>query len=323
MTTDRARRREDVTARVLEIGRQHLAEHGAAGLSLRAVTRDLGMVSSAVYRYVANRDELLTLLLVDAYGAQADAVQAAVTSAADQRWPDRLLAASHAFRAWAVAEPSRYALLYGSPVPGYAAPPEVTIEPGTRVIGILLALVAEGVTRGDVPDRPAPHDPPEPLAGDLRVVGCRGRPGHPPGRAVAGVVGLGHRRRRHQPRGVSGSTAQTPSGTPGRPTTSRFGWSWTSCAAASTSPDLSRSQGQFAGSGACTTLTRRGAPDSATRTDRGAGGGERRAGSGGSGRQARGSPAKSKRVRRQRPAASRARWARTTASTSRVGNSSR
>ncbi len=172
MPTDRARRREDVTARVLEIGRQHLAEHGAAGLSLRAVTRDLGMVSSAVYRYVANRDELLTLLLVDAYGAQADAVQAAVASAADQRWSDRLLDAAHAFRAWAVAEPSRYSLLYGSPVPGYAAPPEVTIEPGTRVIGILLGLVAEGVTRGDVPDRPAPHDPPEPLAGDLRVVGA-------------------------------------------------------------------------------------------------------------------------------------------------------
>ena len=36
----RARRREDTTARVLEIGRQHLAQHGAAGLSLRAVTRD-------------------------------------------------------------------------------------------------------------------------------------------------------------------------------------------------------------------------------------------------------------------------------------------
>lgn len=172
MPTTRARRREDVTSRILEIGRQHLAQHGAAGLSLRAVTRDLGMVSSAVYRYVANRDELLTALLVDAYGAQADAVQAAVAAAADQRWSERLLAAAHAFRAWAVAEPSRYALLYGSPVPGYAAPPEVTIEPGTRVIGILLGLVAEGVTRGDVPDRPAPHTPPDPLAGDLRVVGA-------------------------------------------------------------------------------------------------------------------------------------------------------
>ena len=99
MPPTRARRREDVTARVLEIGRGHLAEHGAAGLSLRAVTRDLGMVSSAVYRYVANRDELLTLLLVDAYGAQADAVDAAVASASDQRWHDRVLAAGHAFRA--------------------------------------------------------------------------------------------------------------------------------------------------------------------------------------------------------------------------------
>jgi AcrR family transcriptional regulator len=172
MPTTRARRREDVTSRVLEIGREHLAEHGAAGLSLRAVTRDLGMVSSAVYRYVANRDELLTLLLVDAYGAQADAVEAAVGAVVDQPWHVRLLAGAHAFRAWAVAEPSRYALLYGSPVPGYAAPPEVTVEPGTRVIGILLRLVAEGVAAGEVPDGPAPHDPPEPLATELRVVGA-------------------------------------------------------------------------------------------------------------------------------------------------------
>ena len=172
MPTTRAQRREDVTTRVLEIGREHLAEHGAAGLSLRAVTRDLGMVSSAVYRYVANRDELLTLLLVDAYDAQADAVDVAVSAIADQPWYVRLLAAAHAFRAWAVAEPSRYALLYGSPVPGYTAPPEVTIEPGTRVIGILLGLVAEGVAAGEVPDGPAPRDPPEPLAADLRAVGA-------------------------------------------------------------------------------------------------------------------------------------------------------
>ena len=80
------------------------------------------------------------------------------------------LAAAAAFRGWAVREPSRYALLYGSPVPGYAAPAERTTEPGTRVIGTLLGLVAEGVARGDVPDGPAPLDPPEPLAADLRRV---------------------------------------------------------------------------------------------------------------------------------------------------------
>jgi len=154
MTTSRAERREDVTGRILEIGRRHLAQHGAAGLSLRAVTRDLGMVSSAVYRYVANRDELLTLLLVDSYTAQADAVDAAVATASDRSWAARVVAGAAAFRAWAVAEPSRYALLYGSPVPGYAAPPEVTIEPGTRVVSALLRLVGEGVAVSEVVDGP-------------------------------------------------------------------------------------------------------------------------------------------------------------------------
>ena len=170
MSPSRAQRREDVTARVLEIGRLHLAEHGAAGLSLRAVTRDLGRGSSAVYRYVASRDELLTLLLVDAYGSQADAVAAAVATASEKRWHERLLVAARAFRAWAVAEPSRYALLYGSPVPGYAAPPEATVEPGTRVIGTLLRLVGEGVAAGEVADGPAPDAVVEPSAHDLAVV---------------------------------------------------------------------------------------------------------------------------------------------------------
>ena len=178
----RAEHRSDVTSRVLAVGRRHLAQHGAAALSLRAVARDLGMVSSAVYRYVANRDELLTLLVVDAYSEQADAVDDAVASAAGADWADRVAAAARAFRAWAVAEPARYALVYGSPVPGYAAPPERTIEPGTRVIGTVLGLIAEGVARGEVTDGPAAAqpEPPEPLATDLRRLGAEvGMPAHP------------------------------------------------------------------------------------------------------------------------------------------------
>lgn len=157
MPPTRAERRQDVTDRILEIGRRHLAEQGAAALSLRAVTRDLGMVSSAVYRYVANRDDLLTLLLVDAYDEQADAVDAALTGAAGDPWHERLVVAGLAFRAWAVAEPARYALLYGSPVPGYAAPAERTTGPGTRVVTALARLVADGVAAGEVaPQGPVP-----------------------------------------------------------------------------------------------------------------------------------------------------------------------
>jgi AcrR family transcriptional regulator len=176
----RAERRRDVTERILAIGRRHLAEHGAAALSLRAVTRELGMVSSAVYRYVDSRDELLTLLLVDAYTEQADAVDDAVAAAAGEPWHERAVVAGLAFRAWAVAEPARYALLYGSPVPGYAAPPERTTEPGTRVVRALIGILAEGVVRGEVTDDGPVPLPEGRLEEDLRgVAGDTGFPGGP------------------------------------------------------------------------------------------------------------------------------------------------
>ncbi|MEP6650479.1 MAG: TetR-like C-terminal domain-containing protein [Lapillicoccus sp.] len=174
MTTGtRARRRDDVTRQVIEIGRGHLAEYGAAGLSLRAVTRDLGMVSSAVYRYVDGRDELLTLLVVDAYTELADEVDDRLARMSRAAWDTRVLAACNAVRDWASREPTRYALLYGSPVPGYEAPAERTTEPGTRVILALLRLVGEGVDVGDVTDGPAFASVPRPLRADLARVVAR------------------------------------------------------------------------------------------------------------------------------------------------------
>jgi AcrR family transcriptional regulator len=165
----RARRRDDITAQVLEIGRRHLAEHGAAALSLRAVTRDLGMVSSAVYRYVANRDELLTLLVLDAYTELGDAVDATLASVPRAAWERKLLLVAEAVREWALREPARYALLYGSPVPGYEAP-EVTVEPGTRVIRLLVGLVSEGVAVGEIRNGPSPTPLSRALRADLTRV---------------------------------------------------------------------------------------------------------------------------------------------------------
>ena len=140
--------REKIETQIIELGRRHLTE-GAAGLSLRAISRDLGMVSSAVYRYVASRDDLLTLLLVDAYSELADAVDLAGVAAGS--WRDQLLAMAHAARRWAVDQPARWALLYGSPVPGYQAPRERTVGPGTRVVGTLFNAIAAGIAAGDIP----------------------------------------------------------------------------------------------------------------------------------------------------------------------------
>ena len=128
---------------IVRIGRDHLASDGAAALSLRAVARDLGVVSSAVYRYVASRDELLTLLVVDGYDQLGDAVDAALVPLDESDHAGRMVVIGRAVRTWALAEPALYALLFGSPVPGYEAPADRTTGPGTRVVR-RLAEVWEG-----------------------------------------------------------------------------------------------------------------------------------------------------------------------------------
>jgi len=138
----RARVRAEMIDEIKAVARRHLATDGA-NLSLRAIARDLGVVSSALYRYFAGRDELLTALIMDAYndlGEAAERADAAVVDRADFR--GRWLAVSRALRAWALANPAEYGLLYGTPVPGYAAPTD-TVSPATRTVRVLGRILAD------------------------------------------------------------------------------------------------------------------------------------------------------------------------------------
>jgi AcrR family transcriptional regulator len=136
----RARRRQQVETEILRVAREHVATDGAAALSLRAVARDLGMVSSGIYRYVESRDDLLTRLIVDAYSSLADAVLSAHDAVPSEDLDGRWRTVGTTLRTWALAHPHDYALIYGTPVPGYAAP-EQTTGPGTRVLSLLVRLV--------------------------------------------------------------------------------------------------------------------------------------------------------------------------------------
>ncbi len=143
---------------IVRIGREHLATDGAAALSLRAVARDLGVVSSAVYRYVRSRDELLTLLVIDGYNALGDAVDAALAAVPADDPIEGLRVVGRTVRGWALAEPARYGLLFGTPVPGYDAPAEQTTVPGTRVIATMQTLFVrayrEGLLAAPIKQRP-------------------------------------------------------------------------------------------------------------------------------------------------------------------------
>jgi AcrR family transcriptional regulator len=157
--TARERARAEITREILDAARGYLATDGAPALSLRAIARDLGMASSALYRYFKSRDALLTRLIIDAYdslGAGAEASEAAVDRS---DLAGRFTAICQAVRTWALAHPNEYALIYGSPVPGYVAPPD-TVAPAVRVTTLLMRIIVDAAAAGRIPaaDTRAPQD---------------------------------------------------------------------------------------------------------------------------------------------------------------------
>ena len=110
----RAETREE--AKRLALGQ--LADSGPWALSLSAVAKEMGITGPALYRYFAGRDELLAELVVDAYEDLADAVQAATHGPAARSPRARVRAFATAYRDWALSQPHRYLLLFGTPVPG-------------------------------------------------------------------------------------------------------------------------------------------------------------------------------------------------------------
>jgi AcrR family transcriptional regulator len=161
----RERARAQLTREIKEEARRQVAAGGAQQLSLRAVARELGMVSSALYRYYPSRDELLTALIIDAYDSLGAAAEAAVAGAArTTSVRDRWRACCRAVRDWARARPHEYALIYGSPVPGYQAPPQ-TVAPAARVPLALGGLLAEAWKDPAGHETPAPAGPPARAAG--------------------------------------------------------------------------------------------------------------------------------------------------------------
>ncbi|MER5941634.1 TetR/AcrR family transcriptional regulator [Streptomyces sp. NPDC001928] len=163
--TLRERVRAEMTEEIRAVARRHLAIDGA-NLSLRAVARDAGLVPSALYRYFASRDALLTALIIEAYEALAEAVETAEAAVPRADLGGRWLAVCRAVRAWGLDNPAEYALIYGSPVPGYAAP-EDTVSPASRVLLTLSGILFDGADAGQravSPARPLPAAVREDLA---------------------------------------------------------------------------------------------------------------------------------------------------------------
>lgn len=148
-TRARDRVRAALVAEIMHTAREHLARDAGSGLSLRAVARDVGMVSSAIYRYFPSRDDLLTALILDAYAAMSNAVETAEQMVRRVDYLGRWMAATTAIRQWALDHPHEYSLIFGSPIPNYQAPQD-TIVQAARVPLVLVQILRDALAAGRI-----------------------------------------------------------------------------------------------------------------------------------------------------------------------------
>jgi AcrR family transcriptional regulator len=146
----RARVRAELTSEIKVLARRQMAAEGASTVSLRAIARELGMVSSAVYRYFPSRDDLLTALIIDSYNELGDVAERADASGDRDDLAGRWRRVSDAAFQWALANPAEYGLIFGTPIPGYAAPTD-TIGPATRFTMVLVGLMSHATQLGAQP----------------------------------------------------------------------------------------------------------------------------------------------------------------------------
>ena len=136
---------EEIKSTALELMR----ETGTTDARFTDIARSMGMTPPALYRYFADRDELLTALITDAYDDLGGTVAAARDGVGERGIGGRWLAAAEAYRQWAHREPQQFALIFGLPVAGYLAPQEgPTTEAASRAMSQLAALFTEAQVTG-------------------------------------------------------------------------------------------------------------------------------------------------------------------------------
>ncbi len=136
----RSQQHPNLHAAIKDVAKKQISEHGAARLSLRAIARELGITAPAIYNYFPNRNDLVTTLIVDAYHSLA----AALAEARDTNHEDHaanIIASANAYRKWALTYPEQYALIFGTPIPGYRAPMEITGPAAAESMIVLIQVL--------------------------------------------------------------------------------------------------------------------------------------------------------------------------------------
>jgi AcrR family transcriptional regulator len=162
--------RDATTEDIKAAARRLMVEYGTAGLSMRAIARELDMTAPALYYYFKSLDDLITVLIYEDYHAQADAMEAARDATADRSYAEQLMATMDAYRQWALDHPVDYMLISGNPIPGYDAPGELTTPAAARSLAVPLGIIADGMAAGEFSAPPEALNLPEALEHTLSQI---------------------------------------------------------------------------------------------------------------------------------------------------------
>jgi AcrR family transcriptional regulator len=148
--TKRELQREENIKDIKATARRHMAEQGTAAISLRAVARDMDMTAPAIYRYFPSLDDLITALIVDAFNASADVLEAAAAEQPHNDYYGRLKAIFMAYRQWALDHQPEFELIYGNAIPGYHAPEDITVPAARRSFIPVGNVIHEAIQAGQL-----------------------------------------------------------------------------------------------------------------------------------------------------------------------------
>ena len=160
----RAQRREVTERAILDAARRLLAEGGQEALTVRGLARKLNLVPSALYRYVASREELLTILFSHIFTDMAEFVEAAHDAVPAEDLRGRWRAFARALREWALQHPYEWTLINGTPLRDYSVPPTETLTQGIR-LHLLLARLGEDAEAAGMAPRIRPEGSPTAMPG--------------------------------------------------------------------------------------------------------------------------------------------------------------
>ncbi len=141
---------EATSQAIKDTARQLMAEEGATGLSIRGIAKVLEITPPAIYHYFPSLEALITTLITENFNALADALEAAQAESSAATATGQLFDVLLAYRRWAVEHPTDFNLIYGTPIPGYVAPGEVTVPAVVRTFITPVALMEQALQTGEI-----------------------------------------------------------------------------------------------------------------------------------------------------------------------------